>query len=348
MRGDDRVDLHARGRAAETDAEVLPAGAPVADLAPQVGDELAGHLPAVGGLAQNEAVKVEQHGRAADEGRQRREDRVETLLLEHDLGELLVHREAALQQRVLFVDDLRRDGLADGDERHVVGHLEDGEVVLLRDADERFGDLVETEPGADAQTGQVVVDEALEPGDLLLLGAHHAVTRAQQQLAALEPLGGIGDLGDVHPPDRVAHCLRARQQLEVEIGNLENVLDRDHLGLPPASSASPAASTFRRHVPCQPACLGAPGRTQTIPNVQVQREAIRARITTGRTTAAPARAATGSAAGAPDELGRAPGSRQRGRARRAPASTRPGRAPVCSPPATTGSPFTKTCSMPSG
>ena len=137
--------------AVQAEGEVLPVGAPVADLLPQLGDELGAEAAAVGRLAQHDAVEVEEHGGAADEGRERRQDGLEALLLEHDLGELLVHREAALQQRVLLVHDLRGDRLGDGDEGHVVGHLEQREAVLLGHLDERRRHLVEAEAGAEAE-----------------------------------------------------------------------------------------------------------------------------------------------------------------------------------------------------
>ena len=156
-------------------------------------------------------MEVEEHGGAADERREGREDRVESLLLEDDLGELLVHGEAALQERVLLVDDLRGDRLGDGDERHVVGDLEEREAVLVGHLDEALGHLVEGEPGAEAQPREVVVDQRLELRDLLLLGHGEAVARGEQELAALEPAGRVRDLGDVHPAHRVADRLAARR-----------------------------------------------------------------------------------------------------------------------------------------
>ena len=185
-------------------------------------------VPAVGGLAEHHAVEVEEDRRAADQGRERREDGLEALLFEHDLGELLVHREAALQKRVLLVDDLRGHRLGDGDERHVVRHLEQRETVLLGDLDERRRHLVEAEAGAEAEPGEVVVDEQLELLDLPVLRADEAVAGGEEELAALEPLGRVGDLGDVHPAHRVAGGLGAGQQSEVQVGDLKDVLDADH------------------------------------------------------------------------------------------------------------------------
>ena len=228
VRGDHRVDLHARTHALHAEGEVLAVGAAVADLAPEVGDELASQVPAVGGLAEHHAVKVEKHRRAAHQSRERGKDGLEALFFEDDLGELLVHREAALQERVLFVDDLRGHGLGDGDERHVIGHLEQRESVLLGDPDERRRHLVEAEAGAEAEPREIVIDEPLELLDLLLLRADEAIPGGEEELAALEPSGGVGDLGDVHPAHRIAARLGAGQQSEVQVGDLEDVLNADH------------------------------------------------------------------------------------------------------------------------
>ena len=73
-----------------------------------------------------------------------------------------------------------------------------------------------------------MVDEALDLRDLLLLVADEAVAGGEQQLAALEPLGGVRDLGDVDPPHGVARGLVPGQQAQVELGDLKDVLYRDH------------------------------------------------------------------------------------------------------------------------
>ena len=228
VRGDDRIDLYARTHALHAEGEVLAVGATVADHAPQVGDELGAEVAAVRRLTEHHAVEVEEYGRAADEGRERGEDGLEALLLQHDLGELLVDGQAALQQRVLFVDDLGRDGLGDGQERDVVGHLEQRKAVLLGHCDDRRRHLVETEAGAEPEAGDVVVDEALDLRHLLLLVTDETVAGGKQQLAALEPLGGIRDLGDVDPSHGVAGGLVTGQQTQVQLGDLEDVLDSDH------------------------------------------------------------------------------------------------------------------------
>ncbi len=228
VRRDHRVDLHARAHAVHAEGEVLAVGAAVADEPPQVGDELGAEVAAVRRLAEHDAVEVEQDGGAADQGRERGQDGLEALLLQHDLGELLVDGQAALQERVLLVDDLGRHRLGDGQERHVIRHLEKREPVLLGDLDQRGRHLVEAEARAEAEAGDVVVDESLDLRHLLLLVADEAVAGGEQELAALEPLGGVGDLADVDPADGVAGGLVTGQESQVELGDLEDVLDGDH------------------------------------------------------------------------------------------------------------------------
>ncbi len=228
VRGHDRVHLYARPRALHAEREVLAIGATVADHAPEVGDRVRAQAAAVRRLAEHDAVEVEQDGGTADERRERREDGLQALLLEHDLGELLVHGEAALQQGVLLVDDLGRDRLADGEERDVVRDLEQREAVLFGDAHQRRRNLVEAEAGAEPEAGDVVVDEPLDLLDLVRLVAGETVAGGEEQLAALEPLGGVGHLADVHPADGVADGGLAGQQPKIELRDLEDVLDGDH------------------------------------------------------------------------------------------------------------------------
>ncbi len=192
VRRHDRIDLHAGGRAVAVDREGLPRGALVGDVAPEVGHELGRDAPAVRRLAEHEPVEVVEHRRAPDQRGERRDDELQALLFEHDLGELLVDRERALQQRILFVHDLGRDRFGDRDERDVVGHLEQREAVLLGERDHRVGHRLEAEPHSEAEPGDVDVDEPLQEGELLRLSIHEREPGREQQLAALEPAGGIG------------------------------------------------------------------------------------------------------------------------------------------------------------
>ena len=145
--------------AAAIDREVLSLGALVGDLLPELGHQLGGMRRRYASLAEHDAVEVEEHRRTADQGRQRGDDELQALLLEDDLGELLVHRQRALQHRVLLIDDLRGDGLGDGDEGHVVGHLEEREVMLVGERDHGVGHLLETEADPEAEPGDLGIDE---------------------------------------------------------------------------------------------------------------------------------------------------------------------------------------------
>ena len=62
---------------------------------------------------------------------QRARHAVEAALGQHDPLEPLVRRERALEHRVVLVDQVRERLLGDGDERHLVGHLEQREAELV-------------------------------------------------------------------------------------------------------------------------------------------------------------------------------------------------------------------------
>ena len=85
---------------------------------------------------------------SADERGQRADDRVEAALGEHDALQALLRGDRALQQRVLLVDQAGERLLGEGDERQLVGHLEEREVALARRLDQRLGHLVVREAGA--------------------------------------------------------------------------------------------------------------------------------------------------------------------------------------------------------
>ena len=191
----------------------------------------------MGGLAEHHPMEVVEHRRTADQGGERRDDELQAFFFEDDLGELLVDRQRALQERVLFVDDLRGDGLGDGDEGDVVGHLEQRKVVLFGQRHHGRGHGLEAKAHAEAEAREVGVDQALQHGELFGLAVDQREPRGEQQFAALEPAGGVGHLGDVHPAHRIADRLLARAELEVETGDLEDVLNGDHVGVSTSRSA---------------------------------------------------------------------------------------------------------------
>ena len=77
--------------------------------------------------------------RAADRGCDRAEDRLQPASLDHQPLQPLVHLGAALQHRVLLVDQGREGALGDRDERHLVGDLEQRHAPLVGLVHERLG-----------------------------------------------------------------------------------------------------------------------------------------------------------------------------------------------------------------
>ena len=154
--------------------------------------------------------------RPSDRGGDRPQDGLETATLDHQPLEALVNLGAPLEHRVLLVDEQRERALGDRDERHLVRHLEQGHVALLRLVDQRLRQPLVLKPGAETETRDVVVgkrgDEAALPRDALELDAGR-----EQQLASRKPRGGVVELRDVHPPDRPVGPFGSGAQLEATI-----------------------------------------------------------------------------------------------------------------------------------
>jgi hypothetical protein len=129
-------------------------------------------------------------------------------LLEHELLEPPVHRDAALQHLVLLVDQPAERLLRDRDEGHLVGHLEQREPVALRLLDHRRRDGLVLDADAQAEARDMVVDQPPHERALpVRLREPHA--GAQEQLPPGHPGCGIGKLTDVDPPDRSLRRLTA-------------------------------------------------------------------------------------------------------------------------------------------
>ena len=171
------------------------------------------------------AGRVLNDRRAADRRRQRAEDGLQPAPLDHQPLEALVHLGAALQHRVLLVDQQREGALGDRDERHLVRHLEQRHAPLLRLIDQRLGHPLVLEPGAETQPGDVVVGEqgheAALPGRAAELDPG-----GQQQLAAGEPWRRVLELRDVDPADRPLGAVGPGDQLEAAVG--DEIADRQH------------------------------------------------------------------------------------------------------------------------
>ena len=66
------------------------------------------------------------------------------------------------KQFVALVEQLREHSLGDGDEGQLVGHLEQGEAELARRIEHGGGHLLMDEAGAEAETGDLALGQALD------------------------------------------------------------------------------------------------------------------------------------------------------------------------------------------
>jgi hypothetical protein len=169
-------------------------------------------------LADDAAVLVHERDRAADVVAEDGEERTYAPAFEHRFGQTLVHREGTFDSRQLLVREPRRDRLRQGDERHLVRHRQDRKAESLGFLDERCGRLGPPEADAEREPGEAVLGQ---PSRVLALRAGEIAetqSRGDQQLAAFEPRGRVGQLGDVHPADRIVEPGATGREAELEAG----------------------------------------------------------------------------------------------------------------------------------
>ncbi len=205
----------------------------LADRLHRLGRELAAEAPPGKALA---AAAEDRHG-PADRRGDRRHDLLQPALFQHQPLEPALHGDAALQHLVLLVDEPGEGLLGDRDERGRVGDLEEREVPFLRLVDQRLGQLVVVEAGAEAEPGEVVLGEQADEGALLGGGVERNAG-GQHQLAAGEPRRRVLQLGDVHPAHRRFRRVGAGREVEVEL--VEQALDGEH-GVPYRPTRSQAS-----------------------------------------------------------------------------------------------------------
>src|SRR4051794_10001415 len=225
-------------RVARDEALAVAAAGALAQLGPERGDDLVVELAAERADRPGIAAPVEHERSAADERRERADDRVEAALGEHDPLQALLGGDRALQQRVLLVDEPRERLLGQGDERQLVRHLEQREAALVRRLDERLGHRLVREPGADPHAGEPVVGERRDELALALRAVQREPGR-QQELTARQPRRRVRQLGDVHPAHGDVEVRLAGEDLDVEVS--EHFADGEHARLPTcaASGATP-------------------------------------------------------------------------------------------------------------
>ena len=184
---------------------------------------------AEGAPHEQRAARVVGEHAAADQGRECGDDRVEPALGQHDPLESLVRGDRTAQDRVLLVDEPAEGRLGDGDERHVVRHLDERQVTLSRSCHDRVRNRSVREAGAESEPRELMVGEQVDERALALRRVE-LKPRGEQQLAAGHPGRRVLQLGDVDPADRRLHASLARQQAQVEAA--QQLVDRQHVLAP--------------------------------------------------------------------------------------------------------------------
>jgi hypothetical protein len=202
MAGDEALAVAAAGAVAQLGAERTD------DLVVEVAAERAHRLQL--------APAVEHERGAADERGERGDDRLQAALGQDDPLQALLGGDRALQQRVLLVDQARERLLGQRDERQLVRDLEQREGALGRRLDQRLGDGVVREAGAEPDAREPVVGERGDEVALALGGVERQPGR-EQELAARQPRGRVAQLGDVHPADGRVEVRLAGEDLDVEV-----------------------------------------------------------------------------------------------------------------------------------
>ena len=216
--------------------------------------ELASRVP----LADRVAVVVDEAEAAAQPLAQDAQERLDAEAVQHRRSKSLVHLEGLGEALQLLVRQVRERRLRDRDERDVVRHGEHRETEPVGFADERLRNLVEAEPEAEAERRQPVLGEAGDVLDLALRRLADAESRGQQQLAAFEPRGRVGELGDVEPADLASESVRTGAHVEAESGDRRDLSDGQH-----ARAFDIVANTLLPYAcPCQNPMPRRPGLTR--------------------------------------------------------------------------------------
>ena len=206
-------------------SELRVRGRDRAGVAPEERQLLAGEPTAELVRRDDLAASVEHDDRPAQRRGQGPGDRREPSLAEDDALQALLRADRAAQELVLLVDDVAERPLGDGDERELVGHLEDREAPGVRLLHHRHGDGVVGEARPHPDAGEAVV---VEPRDErpLAVGVGELHPGREEDLAARQPRGRIEQLARVHPPDRLVQPGLTAVERDVEVG--DQLADRQH------------------------------------------------------------------------------------------------------------------------
>src|SRR5581483_10930536 len=204
-------------------------------------------------LGDDAAALVDERQRAAEVRAEDREQRVEPAALEHGLRQPLVHLERARQPLELLVREVRERRSRDRDERHLVRDAEDREGTALRLGRDRRRHLHEAEADAEAQAGDAVVSEPAHVRALAARRLTDAEAGRQQELAALEEACRVGELGAVQPGDLVVEAAGARRDAQLQVGQVGDVPDRQHVDSTAGTNLreSPTSRKRQEGEPCR-------------------------------------------------------------------------------------------------
>ncbi len=126
--------------------------------------------------------------------------------------------------------EARGDRLGDRDEGDRIGHLEHRERVTLRPPEDRARDLVMAEAESESEPPHAGGEQPANVRAVGRGGLPDPHAGRQQQLAAGQPRGRIGQLGRVHPPNRMIEPSLARRDGQAEAGELKQVTHYDRQG----------------------------------------------------------------------------------------------------------------------
>ena len=167
-------------------------------------------------LADDTPALVDQREAAVEVVADDREKGFDPPALEYGVGEALVDGECALELLELFVGEVRHGGLGDRHEGHLVRHAHHRKADLVGLRDERGRRLGKAEAEPEAEARQAMLREATEVGPLRRGELPDPEAGREQELPALEELGGIFELRDVQPADVVVQTVRPGDDLEPE------------------------------------------------------------------------------------------------------------------------------------
>jgi hypothetical protein len=156
------------------------------------------------------------------------EESLESPPFQHGVGEALVHLERLGQLFELLVREVRGGRLGDGDERDLVGNVQDWKAKPVCFFDHRPRNLGEAEADAEAEAGEAVLGEAADVRALVGCRLADAEAGREQELSALEKACRVFKLGPMQPAHVSPQSSRARRDGQLEAGRGRDVVDGKH------------------------------------------------------------------------------------------------------------------------